>query len=51
MVKLQKKATFEEFISQVFNSIRPRLLDLVKSELERSLVLLRDKLIGNQSTD
>ena len=48
MVKQQEKVTFEEFISQVFNSIRPRLLDLVKIELERSLVLLRDKLIGNR---
>ena len=44
---ISEKVAFEEFISQVFNSIRPGLLDLVKSELEHSLVLLRDKLIGN----
>ncbi len=45
MIKLQVKVTFEKFISQVFNSMRPRLLDLVKRELELSLDLLRDKLI------
>lgn len=48
MEALQSKVTLEEFISQVFSSMRPRLLRLIKAELERRMLELRDGVIGNR---
>ena len=39
---------FEEFVSQVLSHLRPRLLIMLKEELELSLIHLRDKIIGNR---
>ncbi len=36
------------WISQVVNAIRPQLLTIIKSSLEKSLIQLRDRRIGNE---
>lgn len=39
---------FSEQITQVVNTIRPKLLRLIKESLEKSMIELRDRQIGNQ---
>ena len=45
---LKTNLTFSDFIMQVFSTIKPKLIEILKQSLENELIEQRDKIIGNK---